>query len=141
GGTGRRLESVAEVEDNVRVDDLADRAGRELEVVRFDAGWGEVLHVVGGAADSFGRERDGIEGGHHGLAAVRRGCRTTAGEECESEDNENNSRNHLGEDTLPEMSWTNEALGSLESAGYRRGGAREAVVALLGRPNCCLSAQ
>jgi Fur family ferric uptake transcriptional regulator len=39
------------------------------------------------------------------------------------------------------MAWTTDALESLERAGYRRGGARAAVVELLGRQNCCLSAQ
>jgi Fur family ferric uptake transcriptional regulator len=39
------------------------------------------------------------------------------------------------------VSWTNEARESLAAAGYRRGGARSAVVELLGRQNCCLSAQ
>jgi len=39
------------------------------------------------------------------------------------------------------VSWTSDALESLEVAGYRRGGARAAVVELLGRQNCCLSAQ
>ena len=39
------------------------------------------------------------------------------------------------------MAWTTDALESLEGAGYRRGGARAAVVELLGRQNCCLSAQ
>ena len=39
------------------------------------------------------------------------------------------------------MAWTIDALESLEGAGYRRGGARAAVVELLGRQNCCLSAQ
>jgi Fur family transcriptional regulator, ferric uptake regulator len=39
------------------------------------------------------------------------------------------------------MAWTTDALESLEHAGYRRGGARAAVVELLGRQNCCLSAQ
>jgi Fur family ferric uptake transcriptional regulator len=38
-------------------------------------------------------------------------------------------------------SWTTDADGALEAAGYRRGGARAAVVELLGRQNCCLSAQ
>jgi Fur family ferric uptake transcriptional regulator len=37
--------------------------------------------------------------------------------------------------------WTKDALDSLSVAGYRRGGARSAVVELLGRQNCCLSAQ
>ena len=39
------------------------------------------------------------------------------------------------------MAWTHDALESLEAAGYHRGGARAAVVELLGRQNCCLSAQ
>src|SRR2546430_3048278 len=39
------------------------------------------------------------------------------------------------------VAWTIDALESLEGAGYRRGGARAAVVELLGRQNCCLSAQ
>jgi Fur family ferric uptake transcriptional regulator len=39
------------------------------------------------------------------------------------------------------MSWTKEAREALDAAGYRRGGARAAVVELLGRQNCCLSAQ
>jgi Fur family ferric uptake transcriptional regulator len=37
--------------------------------------------------------------------------------------------------------WTAHALDALAGAGYRRGGARQAVVELLGRQNCCLSAQ
>jgi Fur family transcriptional regulator, ferric uptake regulator len=37
--------------------------------------------------------------------------------------------------------WTVHALDALAGAGYRRGGARKAVVELLGRQNCCLSAQ
>src|SRR3954463_4496376 len=39
------------------------------------------------------------------------------------------------------MNWTDHALTQLERAGYRRGGARESVVELLSRQNCCLSAQ
>jgi Fur family ferric uptake transcriptional regulator len=39
------------------------------------------------------------------------------------------------------MAWSTEALAALDAAGYRRGGARAAVVGLLGRQNCCLSAQ
>ena len=39
------------------------------------------------------------------------------------------------------MSWANDALETLDRAGYRRGGARRAVVDLLGRQSCCLSAQ
>src|SRR5207244_7217442 len=37
--------------------------------------------------------------------------------------------------------WTRDALEALAVAGHRRGGARSAVVELLGRQNCCLSAQ
>ena len=37
--------------------------------------------------------------------------------------------------------WTRDALEALIVAGYRRGGARRAVVELLGKQNCCLSAQ
>jgi Fur family transcriptional regulator, ferric uptake regulator len=37
--------------------------------------------------------------------------------------------------------WTETTLAALRSAGYRSGGARRTVVELLGRQNCCLSAQ
>jgi Fur family transcriptional regulator, ferric uptake regulator len=36
--------------------------------------------------------------------------------------------------------WTKDTLDALARAGYRRGGARRAVVELLGRQDCCLSA-
>ena len=39
------------------------------------------------------------------------------------------------------MTWSDTALAQLDDAGYRRGGARESVVELLGRQDCCLSAQ
>jgi Fur family ferric uptake transcriptional regulator len=39
------------------------------------------------------------------------------------------------------VTWTSDALETLELAGFRSGGARRAVVELLGRQNCCLSAQ
>jgi Fur family transcriptional regulator, ferric uptake regulator len=39
------------------------------------------------------------------------------------------------------VSWTTDALEALDAAGFRSGGARRAVVELLGRQNCCLSAQ
>src|SRR5881392_2439461 len=39
------------------------------------------------------------------------------------------------------MPWTSHALELLEDSGYRSGAARAAVVELLGRQNCCLSAQ
>ena len=39
------------------------------------------------------------------------------------------------------MSWTTDALETLERGGFRSGGARRAVVELLGRQDCCLSAQ
>jgi Fur family ferric uptake transcriptional regulator len=38
------------------------------------------------------------------------------------------------------MAWTTHALDALDEAGYRSGGARRAVVELLGRQNCCMSA-
>lgn len=37
--------------------------------------------------------------------------------------------------------WTDHARGALASAGHRTGGAREEVLALLGRQDCCRSAQ
>lgn len=39
------------------------------------------------------------------------------------------------------MTWGEHALTTLRRAGYRGGGARTAVVELLGRQSCCLSAQ
>src|SRR5437870_12733948 len=39
------------------------------------------------------------------------------------------------------MSWTTDALETLERGGFRSGGARRSVVELLGRQDCCLSAQ
>lgn len=39
------------------------------------------------------------------------------------------------------MEWTTYALEVLDETGYRAGGARRAVVELLGRQTCCLSAQ
>jgi Fur family transcriptional regulator, ferric uptake regulator len=40
-----------------------------------------------------------------------------------------------------DVAWTRHALEALDEAGYRTGGARRSVVELLGRQNCCLSAQ
>ena len=37
--------------------------------------------------------------------------------------------------------WTGETLAALTRAGYRAGGARRAVIELLGRQDCCLTAQ
>lgn len=39
------------------------------------------------------------------------------------------------------VTWATDAMAALDDAGYRRGGARRAVVELLDRQNCCLSAQ
>jgi Fur family transcriptional regulator, ferric uptake regulator len=39
------------------------------------------------------------------------------------------------------VGWTEHALGVLDETGYRAGGARRAVVEVLGRQKCCLSAQ
>ncbi|MGN6432026.1 MAG: Fur family transcriptional regulator [Gaiellaceae bacterium] len=37
--------------------------------------------------------------------------------------------------------WTTQTLEELQQAGYRSGGARRAVIQLLGRQECCLTAQ
>jgi Fur family ferric uptake transcriptional regulator len=37
--------------------------------------------------------------------------------------------------------WTTQTLNALDRAGYRSGGARKVVIELLGRQNCCLTAQ
>jgi Fur family transcriptional regulator, ferric uptake regulator len=37
--------------------------------------------------------------------------------------------------------WTSQTLQELQRAGYRSGGARRAVIQLLGRQTCCLTAQ
>jgi Fur family ferric uptake transcriptional regulator len=39
------------------------------------------------------------------------------------------------------VAWLKHSLAVLEDAGFRSGGARRSVVELLGRQNCCLSAQ
>jgi Fur family ferric uptake transcriptional regulator len=39
------------------------------------------------------------------------------------------------------MAWMSHALAALDDAGFRSGGARRAVVELLGRQRCCLTAQ
>ena len=38
-------------------------------------------------------------------------------------------------------SWAEQTLASLKAAGYRSGGARRTVIELLGRQDCCLTAQ
>jgi Fur family ferric uptake transcriptional regulator len=40
-----------------------------------------------------------------------------------------------------DVAWASDAYESLDAAGFRRGGARAAVVELLSRQDCCLSAQ
>ena len=50
---------------------------------------------------------------------------------------ENENRYHL----RVTDAWAAAALASLQAAGYRTGGARQAVVSLLARHECCLSAQ
>jgi Fur family ferric uptake transcriptional regulator len=42
---------------------------------------------------------------------------------------------------VPTIDWTNHALRTLADAGYRRGGARTAVVEVLGRQHCAVSAR
>ena len=41
---------------------------------------------------------------------------------------------------MPTSTWSEDALGALRSDGFRRGGARQAIIELLGRQPCCLSA-
>jgi Fur family transcriptional regulator, ferric uptake regulator len=43
--------------------------------------------------------------------------------------------------TAPTTDWTEQTLTALRGGGYRSGVARSAVVELLGRQNCCLTAQ
>jgi Fur family ferric uptake transcriptional regulator len=43
--------------------------------------------------------------------------------------------------TAPGADWTQRTLASLQGDGYRNGLARRAVVELLGRQDCCLTAQ
>jgi len=40
-----------------------------------------------------------------------------------------------------QSSWTEATLAALRSRGHRSGGARQAVIELLGRQDCCLTAQ
>jgi Fur family transcriptional regulator, ferric uptake regulator len=44
---------------------------------------------------------------------------------------------------IPEMTtdWASDTTEALDRAGYRSGGARRAVIELLGRQDCCLTAQ
>jgi Fur family transcriptional regulator, ferric uptake regulator len=44
-------------------------------------------------------------------------------------------------DTIEPVDWTQHALAKLSEAGYRRGGARTAVVEMLGRQSCAVSAR
>jgi Fur family transcriptional regulator, ferric uptake regulator len=44
-------------------------------------------------------------------------------------------------EAVPPADWTEQTLQALEAGGHRRGGARRAVVELLGRQECCLTAQ
>src|SRR5205085_3760510 len=83
-------------------------------------------------------------------AAARRGrvARRGAGRAraWTSKHNENESDLHDG-DTIEGMtatrrsSWREHTLATLSAAGYRRGGARNAVVELLDRQDCALTAQ
>src|SRR6266487_3345826 len=41
----------------------------------------------------------------------------------------------------PMTTWAEDTLSALGKAGYRSGGARRAVIELLGRQDCCLTAQ
>ena len=57
------LEALAEVEDEVGVGDRRHVATGELEVVRLDAGRGQVPHVDTGVGDLLSGKRQWIEGG------------------------------------------------------------------------------
>ena len=48
---------------------------------------------------------------------------------------------HLPMAIAAESDWTQQTLEALQGGGYRNGLARRAVVELLGRQNCCLTAQ
>jgi Fur family ferric uptake transcriptional regulator len=47
----------------------------------------------------------------------------------------------ISADYTSAVAWTAHALDVLDDAGYRAGGARRSVVELLGRQDCCLTAQ
>jgi len=100
GGGDRRLEAVADVEHDVGRLELRNRPRCELEVVRLGALRSQVLDAYVGTPDTLGRVRERIEGGDDGRAPVA--TRTaTAGRERRPKRNENDSRNHALEDTLP----------------------------------------
>ena len=90
----RRLESRAEVEDEVGVRDRADVAAGELEVVRLDAGRSQVRDADFRAADLLGGEGQRIERRDDGRS--RRSSRAAAapGERRSGDESENDSRLH-----------------------------------------------
>jgi Fur family ferric uptake transcriptional regulator len=58
--------------------------------------------------------------------------------------NETHSRYHAKDERryrLRAVSWSDSTLDAFRSKGHRSGGARRAVVELLGRQDCCLTAQ
>src|SRR5438874_9001587 len=61
--------------------------------------------------------------------------------------NDNHSWNHMrrvgdyASAVTDRDDWITETTAALARAGYRSGGARRAVIELLGRQDCCLSAQ
>src|SRR5687767_2382900 len=63
------LESLAEVEDEIRVRDRAHVAAGELEIVRLDAGRGQVPYLELAPPDLLGGERERVEGGDDGSVA------------------------------------------------------------------------
>src|SRR6478735_2737471 len=80
-----RLEAVAQIEDDRRVDDPGDLAWSELQVVWLGAGRRQVLDVEAGATDSLGGVGEGIEG-RNARVLPARASRAAAGEqECRDE--------------------------------------------------------
>ena len=129
--------------------------------MRLGARPGEVLHAQRTLAETLDRERERVERRDGGQLVVAACFRTTARREPHDDDQgENDSRLHatgtlqplapmpqLRTSIVPAMAptdsigWAEAAFGAVHQAGLRGGGARRAVIELLGRQSCCLSAQ
>ena len=75
-----RLEVLSEVEDEVGIGDGADVAAGELEVVRLDAGRGQVADVDPVASDLLGGESQRVEGRGDDLSSLRARAAAATGE-------------------------------------------------------------
>ena len=136
------LKAGAEIEHDVGLADPLHVSRRELDVVRLGAGRGEVPdgHLV--AADLLGRVGEGIEG-RGDRDAVVSGPAVAAASGSESGDgrkNENDSHYQQPVQYSAVTGWEAHARVTLAGAGRRAGRARELVIALLARQECCLSA-